>query len=130
MEIKLIKTNNDYELALERVDELLSLSLSDTQRDELELLVHLIEIYEDNQFPINLPSPVDAILFRMEQQNLKQRDLVRYIGSKSRVSEVLNRKRPLTIKMIRALSVGLNIPTEVLIQDEKFNINTKFTNVS
>ena len=82
----------------------------------IDLLATLVEVYEEKHFPMESPDPVEAILFRMEQQALKQRDLVPYIGSKSKVSEVLSRKRPLSLNMIRALSEGLGIPAEILVR--------------
>ncbi len=116
MFIKLIKTTEDYENALERVDLLMRDDLSEMEHNELELLLHLIDVYEEKQFPIDLPTPIEAIKFKMEQLGLKQQDLVQYIGSKSRVSEVLNGKRELTLNMIRALHKGLNIPAEIFMQ--------------
>ncbi|MDO9191031.1 MAG: hypothetical protein Q7U24_14265, partial [Sulfurimicrobium sp.] len=99
--------------------------------DRLELLSVLVEAYENQKYPIEAPDPVSAILFRMQEQGLKQADLVPYFGTRSRVSEVLGRKRPLTVNMIRALSSGLGISTETLVgvgatevaQTEKDEIN-------
>jgi HTH-type transcriptional regulator/antitoxin HigA len=85
--------------------------------DELELLAFLIEKYENEQFPIDLPDPIETIKFRMEQLGFKQKDLANAIGLKSRVSEILNRKRKLTIDMIRKLNATLGIPTDVLIRE-------------
>ncbi len=118
MKAKLIKSNIDYEQALQRVDILLSKEVSADEKDELELLLYLIEVYEEEAFPINLPSPVDAILFTMEQLSLKQQDLVPYIGSKSKVSEIINGKRELSLSMIRSLHTHLGIPLEILIQEK------------
>ena len=114
---KVIKTEEDYETALSRVEELMDAAPGTEEGDELELLVTLIEIYEKARYPIEMPDPIEAIKFRMEQQNLKQQSLVPYIGSKSKVSEVLNKKRPLTLAMMRALHKGLEIPAEVLLQE-------------
>lgn len=117
-QIKVIKTQKDYEEALKLVEELMSRS-PDPNTDEgaqLELLSVLIEDYESNQFPSSLPSPIEAIKFRMEQDDLKPIDLVPYIGSRSRVSEILSGKRQLTLDMVRALSAGLGIPEKVLVQ--------------
>lgn len=117
MQAKLIKTAYEYEAALQHIESLLALdSASLEETDELELLVHLVEIYEDKEYPIDLPSPIEAIKFKMEQQGLKQKDLVPFIGSKSKVSEVLSGKRPLTLNMIRALAVGLHISADILVQ--------------
>lgn len=117
---KIIKSESDYDLASERLDELMDkdeLALDD--REEMELIAHLIEEYEEKAYPVELPSPIEAIKFRMEQMNLKQNDLVPYIGSKGVVSNILNGKRPLTLKMIRALHKGLQIPVEALVKEEE-----------
>jgi HTH-type transcriptional regulator/antitoxin HigA len=116
---KVIKTEKDYEAAMREVDKLMSLDpdKNTVAGDRLELLSFLISAYEDGHFPIGLPSPLEAIRFRMEQQGLNQRDLVPYIGSRSKVSEVLNGKRHLTLKMMRALHKGLNIPADVFLQE-------------
>jgi HTH-type transcriptional regulator/antitoxin HigA len=117
MKIKIIKTDAEHETALERIDEIFNAKLGTPDGDELELLVHLVEQYENDRYPIDFPDPIDAIKFRMEQQGLKQGDLLPYIGSKSKVSEVLSRKRPLSLSMIRKLNEGLHIPAEVLLQE-------------
>lgn len=114
---KLIKTEADYKLALKRVDDIFDAKPGTPEGDELELLVILIELYENEHFPMDLPDPVTAIKFRMEQQNLKQKDLVPYLGSESKVSEVLSGKRALSLTMIRKLVNGLGIPAEVLLQE-------------
>lgn len=117
MKARIIKTEADYEEALARIDALMDAD-PDSGSDEgkeLELLAMLVEQYEDVHYPTDLPSPVEAIKFRMEQAGLKQADLVPYIGSKSKVSEVLNGKRPLSINMIRKLHKGLGIPADVLL---------------
>lgn len=119
--IKIIRTNEDYENALENIESLMERNPKSgtPDADRLELLVLLVKDYESNNFPTEAPGPVDAILFRMEQQNLTQRDLIPYIGSRSKVSEVLSRKRPLTLSMIRALHSGLGIPIKALIQERQ-----------
>lgn len=114
---KVIKTESDYDAALARIEELMGAEPDSPEGDELELLVALVELYEEKNFPIGLPGPVEAIKFRMEQAGLRQRDLVPYIGSRSKVSEVLNGKRSLSLRMIRALHQGLGIPAEVLVQE-------------
>src|SRR6056297_1563828 len=114
---RLIKTETDYEQALSRIEELMDADAGTPEADELELLATLVEMYEDAHYPIDMPDPVDAIRFRMEQAGLKQQDLVPYMGSRSKVSEVLNRKRPLTLSMMRGLHRGLGIPAEVLLQE-------------
>lgn len=118
MNLRPIRSNEDYREAVDRVSELI---LSDPPRDtvegeQLELLALLIEDYEIKRFSFDLPDPISAIEFRMEEQGLRQRDLIPILGSRSRVSEVLARKRPLSLQMIRALSEGLAIPTDVLIR--------------
>jgi len=121
--IKIIKTEEDYKNALESVRVLMERDpIADSEDGEkLNLLAALIEDYESNLFPGSLPDPIDAILFRMEQTNLKPIDLVPFIGSRSKVSEVLARKRPLTLSMMRSLSDGLGIPAKVLLTEpDKF----------
>lgn len=113
---KVIKTEADYEAALAHVESLMDAQPGTREEEELELLAVLIENYEREHFPIGLPDPVEAIRFRMEQQGLARKDLVPYIGSASKVSEVLNHKRSLSVAMIRALHEGLRIPLEVLLQ--------------
>ena len=114
---KLIKTKEDYEEALASINELMSAKAGTRQGDELEMLVALVEMYEEKNCPIPPPSPIGAIRFRMDQQGLKPKDLVPYIGSRSKVSEVLGGKRSLSKKMIIALSKGLGISTDVLLQE-------------
>src|SRR3989344_5957157 len=117
-QIKVIKTQKDYEEALALVEELMSHSPdpNTSESAQLELLSVLIEDYEEKQFPSALPSPVEAIRFRMEQDGLKPVDLVPYLGSRSRVSEILSGKRQLSLDMVRALAAGLGIPEKVLVQ--------------
>lgn len=117
MRIKPIKTNSDYEKALERLEDIFDAKIETKQGDELEILTILIEKYEKENYPIEMPDPIEAIKFRMEQLGMKQKDLAEVMGFKSRVSEILNRKRKLTIDMIRKLNQKLNIPSEVLIQN-------------
>lgn len=117
--IKVIKTKEDYEGALKLIEKImLSNPEPDSENGEkLGLLATLVQDYETKIVPESLPEPIDAILFRMEQQDLKPVDLIPYIGARSKVSEVLSRKRPLTLKMIRALETGLGIPARVLLQE-------------
>jgi HTH-type transcriptional regulator / antitoxin HigA len=114
---KVIKSDRDYEAALGRIEALMDSVPNTPDGEELDLLTTLVEIYEQNRFPMDLPDPIDAIRFRMEQAALKQQDLVPYIGSRSKVSEVLRGRRPLSLKMIRALHKGLGIPAEVLLRE-------------
>lgn len=116
MKLKPIKTENDYYQALERLEQIFDSKPETKDGDELEILGILIENYENDFFPIDLPDPIDAIKFRMEQLNYTQNDLAEVIGLKSRASEILNKKRKLTLEMIRKLTEKLHIPTEVLIQ--------------
>lgn len=116
MEIKPIKTEKDYKQALERLEIIFDAKLGSVEGDELEVLGILINQYENEHFPIGLPDPIEAIKFRMEQLGYNQNDLADIVGLKSRASEILNRKRKLTLEMIRQLHKRLNIPTDVLIQ--------------
>ncbi|MEY3982933.1 MAG: hypothetical protein RL160_490 [Bacteroidota bacterium] len=117
MQYKLIKTEEAYQDALKRLEVIFDAKKNSADADELELLSLLIEKYEQEHFPIDLPDPIEAIKFRMEQLGLRQKDLAEVIGLKSRVSEVLNRKRKLTVDMIRKLHSALGIPTEILIRE-------------
>ena len=117
MKAKLIKTNAAYEAALERIEKIFDAAPGTPKGDELELLAMLVEQYEEQHFPMGLPDPIAAIRFRMEQQGLKPKDLVPFIGSPSKVSEVLSGQRTLSLAMIRNLVRGLNIPAEVLLQE-------------
>jgi HTH-type transcriptional regulator / antitoxin HigA len=112
---KLIKTRREYREALRRVEQLMDARPGDKEGDELELLAALIEIYEEKHAPIPPPDPIEAIRFRMEQENLRPRDLVPLLGGRNRVSEVLNGKRPLTLAMIRRLRDTLGISADVLL---------------
>jgi HTH-type transcriptional regulator/antitoxin HigA len=116
---KVIKTPADYQAALAQVSTLLNRNPAPGTREaeELEILAVLIHEYETKNFDIGLPDPIEAVKFRMEQQNLSQRDLVPFIGSRSKVSEVLSGRRPLTLSMMRALHAGLGIPAKVLLQE-------------
>ena len=116
MKIKPIKTEQDYNQALERLEVIFDAKKGTKEGDELEVLGILIEKYEDDHFPIDLPDPIEAIKFRMEQMNYSQNDLAKVIGLKSRASEILNKKRKLSLEMIRNLHETMKIPTEVLIQ--------------
>lgn len=121
MTLKLIRNEYEYDEALNRVDELMKLDpeLGTPQSDELEVLVLLIEKYEEKNWAIAIPDPIEAIKYRMQQMHLKQKDLIPYVGNKSKVSEVLNRKVALSLTMIRNLSEALHIPLEVLVQTPK-----------
>jgi HTH-type transcriptional regulator/antitoxin HigA len=116
MEIKPIKTENDYNQALQRLEVIFDAKNGSPEGDELEVLGILIDKYENEKFPISLPDPIEAIKFRMEQMGYNQNDLANIVGLKSRASEILNRKRKLSLEMIRKLHESLHIPTDVLIQ--------------
>ena len=115
---KIIKTEADYAAALTRAEALFAARSGTSGGDELELCLLLIEQYESGAYPLKLPDPITAIRFRMEQQNLQPKDLIPYIGSKSKVSEVLSGQRSLSLSMIRKLA-SLGIPAEVLLQESK-----------
>lgn len=117
MNIKPIKSEKDYEKALQRLELIFDSKRGTNEGDELEILSILIDKYENENFPIGFPDPIEAIKFRMEQMGLKQKDLAEAVGFTSRVSEILNKKRKLTLEMIRNLHLKLNIPTEVLVQE-------------
>ncbi len=116
MEIKPIKTEKDYKQALKRLETIFEAKIGSAEGDELEVLGILIDQYENEHFPIGLPDPIEAIKVRMEQMGYNQNDLANIVGLKSRASEILNRKRKLSLEMIRQLHERLNIPTDVLIQ--------------
>jgi len=118
MLLKPIKNENDYDKALDKVDKLMELNpkLGTKESDELEVLAMLIEKYEEKEWTISEPDPIEAIKIRMEQMHLKQKDLIPYIGNKSKVSEVLNRKIGLSLSMITNIATGLHLPLEALIQ--------------
>ncbi len=121
MNIKPIKNQQDYTDTLKQIESLMSAKPNTPEMDELEILTTLIEAYEEQHYKIDAPDPIEAIKFRMEQEGLKQKDLVPIVGSKSRVSEILNKKRKLTIEMIRSLHKQLHIPVESLFLDYKLN---------
>jgi HTH-type transcriptional regulator/antitoxin HigA len=116
MQIKPIKTEQDYQQSLKRLEEIFDAKTDTKDGDELEILGILIENYEEEHFPIDGPDPIAAIEFRMDQMGMDQQDLTRIIGSKSRTSDLLNRKRPLSIRQIRLLHKELHIPADVLLK--------------
>ncbi len=117
MKPRIIKTEDMYEDALSYVESLMDAKPGSNQESELELWALLIEQYEKEHHPIDDPDPIEAIRFRMDQLGLKQKDLENLIGQKSKVSEVLNHKRPLSLSMIRALNARLGIPVDVLVRE-------------
>lgn len=116
MTIKPIRTKKDYKAAMERLENIFDAKPGTPEGDELEVLGILIDKYEQELYPIDYPDPIEAIKFRMEQLGYTQNDLAKVVGLKSRASEILNRKRKLTLEMIRQLHITLKIPTDVLIQ--------------
>lgn len=117
MNIKPIHTKKDLTIALSRIDELIDAKHGTSEYDELEILSILVEVYEEKHSPIPSPDPIEAIKFRMDQMGLKQADIAKYLGGKSRASEVLSRKRPLSLRMIRNLHKNLCIPSDTLLGD-------------
>jgi HTH-type transcriptional regulator/antitoxin HigA len=117
MNIKPIKTEADYREALKRLEEIFDAQLGTPDSDELEVLGLMVDDYENKYYPIEAPDPIEAIKIRMEEMHLRQVDLVSDIGGKSRVSEILNRKRRLTLDMIRKLAIRLNLSANLLIKD-------------
>jgi len=116
MNFKPVKTKKDYKQAMLQLENIFDAKKGTPEGDELEILSLLIEKYEDENFPIGFPDPVEAIKFRMEQMGKTQTDLAQIVGQKSRASEILNRKRKLSLDMIRQLHQQWNIPTDVLVQ--------------
>jgi HTH-type transcriptional regulator / antitoxin HigA len=116
MSIKPIRTQKDYQAALKRLEAIFDAKQGSQEGDELEVLGLLIGKYEQEHYPIDFPDPIEAIKFRMEQMGYNQNDLAEVVGLKSRASEILNKKRKLTLEMIRQLHQALGIPTDVLIQ--------------
>ena len=113
--IKPIRNDDDLRASFRRLEQIFQAPEGSPEADEREVLVTLVEAYENRHYPIGPADPIEAIKFRMEQQGLQVKDLEPYIGSSGRVSEVLNRKRPLSLRMIRRLHDGLNIPYESLL---------------
>lgn len=117
MEIKPIKTESDYKASLEQLDKVFDAPIGTKESDYADILALLIDEYEKKYYPISAPDPIEAIRIRMEEMQLKQIDLVKEIGGKSRVSEILNKKRKLTVEMIRKLTHKLNLSASLLITD-------------
>jgi len=122
MNIKPIKTETDYTAALQAVEYLMDAKIDTPEGDSLDVLVTLIEAYEEKHHPILPPEPVEAIIHQMESQGLSRKDLIPFFGSRARVSEILNKKRSLSINMIRKLQKGLGISAEILIKP--YNLRT------
>ncbi len=116
MDIRPLRTEDDYEAALKEIENLWGVPYGSPEGDRMEVLVTLVEAYEEKHYPIEPPDPIEAILHQMESQGLNRRDLEPLLGSRGRVSEILNRRRPLSIEMIRNLHAGLGISADVLVQ--------------
>jgi len=117
MKLKIIKTKKDYHASLERFEEIFSAKRGTKESDEADILSLLIRNYEDKNFIIDAPNPLEAIKFRMEQQGLTNQDLAKILGYKSRVSDIFRSNRKLNLKMIRKLNEELNIPLETLVKE-------------
>ena len=129
-EIKPIRTEQDYEHALARIDALMDATPGSPEFDELDVLVDLVELYESKHEPMGYPSPLAAIEFRMEQGNLRPRDLIPFIGSRAKVSEVLSGKRAITMPMARALHQHLGIPADVLLRDSDIDLDDQLAGIN
>src|SRR3972149_4792816 len=116
MDITPIKSQRDYRRALKEIETLMAAKRNSPEGNRLDVLVTLVEAWERKHYPLDLPDPVEAIKYHMDQNGMQPRDLIPFIGSRNRVHEVLNRRRPLTLKMIRRLHEGLGIPAESLIK--------------
>jgi HTH-type transcriptional regulator/antitoxin HigA len=115
MNIRPIKTAADYQAALDEIEKLFDATQNTPRGDQLEVLTTLVEAYEDQHYAIPSPDPIEAVLYHMESRGLTRKDLEPYVGHRARVSEILNRKRPLTLRMIQRLHRELGIPAEVLL---------------
>lgn len=123
MDIKPIKTENDYNAALVEIECLMEADLNTTEGDKLDVLTTLVEAYEEKYYPIDHPDPIEAILHQMESQGLTRKDLETYLGSRARISEILNRKRSMSLQMIRKLQKGLGISAEILISSYPLGVS-------
>ena len=117
MEFKIIKTEKDYHKAMAMFEKIFHAKKGTKESDAADILAMLIGQFENEHYQIKAPDPIEAIKYRMEQQNLKQKDLAKYLGGKDKVSKILNRKRKLTLEMIRNLNEFLNIPLSALVKD-------------
>ena len=125
MDIKPIKTESDYNTALVEIERLMEADLNTPDGDKLDVLATLVEAYEEKHYPIGPPDPIEAILHQMESQGLTRGDLEAYLGSRARVSEILNRKRSMSLQMIRRIQKGLGIPAEILIRPYPINVSDR-----
>lgn len=129
MEIKPIKSAKDHELALREIEKLWDSKKNTPEYDKLDILITLVDSYESKHFPIETPDPIEAIKSVMEEKNLKNVDLGNWIGGRSRATEILNKKRKLTLEMIRKINKNLGIPTEILVKDYKIKSTSTKTRV-
>ncbi|MGJ4748419.1 helix-turn-helix domain-containing protein [Leptospira sp. SA-E8] len=129
MEIKPIKSAKDHELALREIEKLWDAKKNTLEYDKLDILITLVDSYESKHFPIETPDPIEAIKSVMEEKNLKNVDLGNWIGGRSRATEILNKKRKLTLEMIRKINKNLGIPTEILVKDYKIKSTSTKTRV-
>ncbi|MCD6224528.1 MAG: helix-turn-helix domain-containing protein [Deltaproteobacteria bacterium] len=116
MDIKPIKTESDYNTALSEIEKLMGADVNTPEGDKLDILSTLVEAYEEKHYPVDPPDPIEAIIHQMECQSITRKDLEQYLGTRARVSEILNRKRSLSLQMIRKLQKGLGISAEILIK--------------
>jgi HTH-type transcriptional regulator/antitoxin HigA len=116
MNIRPIRTNQDYEQALQQIEALFDAQPNTPEGDMLDILTTLVEVYETQTHPIAAPDPIEAITYYLESRGMTRRDIEPYIGNRARVSEIINKRRPLTLEMIRKLHDGLGIPAEILIR--------------
>lgn len=119
IELKPIKTEKDYKEALKQIDILWDSKPNTPNYDKLDILITLVEVYEEKNYPIDIPDPIETIKYKMEELGLKRIDIGKYLGGRSRASEILEKKRKLSLNMIRKLNQELHIPTEILIKDYK-----------
>lgn len=117
MNIRPIKTEEDYQIALDRLEEIFDAKVGTIESDEADILGLIIDEYENKNYPIESPDPIEAIKIRMEEMHLRRIDLVNEFGGKNRVSEILNKRRKLTVEMIRKLTTRLNLSANLLIKD-------------
>jgi len=122
MDIKPIKTEFDYNAALVEIEQLMGAEPNTPEGDKLDVLTTLVEAYEEKHYPIDPPDPIEAIIHQMESQGLTRKDLEKYLGTRARVSDILNRRRFLSLQMIRKLQQGLGISSEILIKPYSSNI--------
>jgi HTH-type transcriptional regulator/antitoxin HigA len=125
MDIKPIKNELDYQNALEEISILFNANPNTSEGDKLEILATLVQAYEEEHYPLDLPDAVDALNYWMESRGLERKDLEVYIGTRARISEILNRKRELTLTMIRKLNEGLHIPADLLIKKSLHNLGSR-----